>query len=173
MIITINGVTIENNGKWSKAVVNYTTQDGKVETKNLMSFAKNGVYPVLSTAKQGETFEVQLGKNDKGYWEFTSATKTTGQGAQAPAGKATSPAGSPAPRSNFETPEERAARQVFIIRQSSLSTATSILSVGAKSVSPKQVIDTAKELEAYVFGKETVDHNIASIPSDEFFPEVQ
>ena len=51
------------------------------------------------------------------------------------------------------SPEERAARQVYIIRQSSLSNATAILSVGAKSLKVSDVIATAKELEDFVFGK--------------------
>ena len=52
--------------------------------------------------------------------------------------------------SNYETKEERAARQVYIIRQSSLSTAVELLGQG-KSVA--DVIATAKQFEAYVFSK--------------------
>ena len=51
--------------------------------------------------------------------------------------------------SNYETKEERAARQVYIIRQSSLATAVDLLGQGA---STDTVIETAKVFEAYVLG---------------------
>ena len=55
--------------------------------------------------------------------------------------------------SNYETKEERAARQVLIVKQSSLSTAVSALAVGAKSTpSAADVIAYAKQLEQYVMG---------------------
>ena len=53
--------------------------------------------------------------------------------------------------SNYETAEERARRQVYIIRQSSLGTAVELLGSGA---SVADVINTAKQFEAYVFSKE-------------------
>ena len=53
--------------------------------------------------------------------------------------------------SNYETKEERAQRQVYIIRQSSISSAVELLGTGAKTA---DVIATAKEFEAYVFAKE-------------------
>jgi hypothetical protein len=146
MQITINNVDVQNKGKYQLAVVEYNTADGKTEKKNVVSFTNKALYSTLSTAKQGDVFDVKLGKNDKGYWEFQEATKSQG-GIQA-ASKA-----SASPRSTYETPEERAARQVYIIRQSSLSTAAAILTVGAKSVQVDDVIKTAKQLEAYVFGK--------------------
>lgn len=146
MQITINNVDVQNKGKYQLAVVEYNTADGKTEKKNVVSFTNKALYSTLSTAKQGDVFDVKLGKNDKGYWEFQEATKSQG-GIQA-TGKA-----SASPKSTYETPEERAARQVYIIRQSSLSTAAAILTVGAKSVQVDDVIKTAKLLEAYVFGK--------------------
>jgi hypothetical protein len=154
MIVTISNVEIQSKGKFSIAVVNYTTSEGKAEKKNVASYEP--LYPTLSKAGQGENFDVQFGKNDRGYWEFKSATKVEG-GAAAPRATPTSGGSSPtpAPRSNFETPEERAARQVYIVRQSSLSNATAILSVGAKSVEVKDVLAVAKQLEDFVFGKAT------------------
>jgi hypothetical protein len=56
------------------------------------------------------------------------------------------------PVSNYETKEERAARQVMIVRQSSLSNAVSTLSVGAKHLTPSEVVAVAKEYERYVLG---------------------
>lgn len=64
----------------------------------------------------------------------------------------------PTRSSTFETPEERAKKQVYIVRQSSISNAISLLTTGAK-VPPatSAVIALAKELEAYVFDSGAVD----------------
>jgi hypothetical protein len=86
-------------------------------------------------------------------------------------------AGKPAaasPRSTYETPEERAQRQILIVRQSSLSSAVALLTTGAKTApSAQAVVDVAKEFEAYVFGvtSSTTDMSIESMQSNEF-PEV-
>jgi cell division septum initiation protein DivIVA len=160
MQITINNVDVQNKGKYQLAVVEYNTADGKTEKKNVVSFTNKALYSTLSTAKQGDVFDVKLGKNDKGYWEFQEATKS--QGGQASSfSKA-----SASPKSTYETPEERAARQVYIIRQSSLSTAAAILTVGAKSVQVDDVIKTAKQLEAYVFGKDQAQSEFVDMPED-------
>jgi len=150
MLITVNGVIIDDRGSFQIAKINFTG-DGKTSTRNVVS-SKKFVYPILSKAQAGETFEVTEAKNDKGYDEFVSAKKADGSQAVAASSSGNKTA-SPTPRSTYETPEERAARQVYIIRQSSLSNATAILSVGAKSLKVSDVIATAKELEDFVFGK--------------------
>ena len=146
MQITISNVDVQNKGKYQLAVVEYLNQEGKQEKKNVVSFANKALYATLSTAKQGEVFDVQFAKNDKGYWEFTEANKTQG-------GVSQTKSASPTPRSTYETPEERAARQVYIVRQSSISAAINILAVGAKSLEVDKVLSVAKQLESFVFGK--------------------
>jgi hypothetical protein len=56
------------------------------------------------------------------------------------------------PKSTYETPEERAKKQIYIVRQSSIGSAIDMLSVGSKSP-PKvdEVIAVAKQFEEYVF----------------------
>ena len=136
------------------------TFQGKVESKKLMSFgAAASTFKVLSQAQAGNVFEVTTVKNDKGYIDWTAAAQTTGE--VAPAAAATTGYASkatPAPKSNYETPEERAQRQILIVRQSSVSSACSVLGIGSKTP-PKaaDVIAYAKELEAYVFGVEPVE----------------
>ena len=147
MQITINNVDIERNAKYSKAVIEYNTSEGKSEKKNVMSFTNKELYATLSAAKQGEVYDVQLGKNDKGYWEFTSATKATSTAGAKPT------AATASPKSTYETPEERAIRQLYIIRQSNINAAISLLSVGSKGLKVNEVLEVAKTLENYVFGK--------------------
>lgn len=171
MQITINNVDIQDKGKYKIAVIDYLNQEGRNEKKNVVSFGNKALYATLSAASKGDVFDVKLNKNDKGYWEFTEATKSQGGGASSQGSKAGATA---SPRSTYETPEERAARQVYIIRQSSLSTAVNILSVGAKSLKVDDVLATARVLENFVFGKDEVQEpgvaSLASLTDD--YPEI-
>ena len=165
MNITILSVDVKTvptaKGSYQTAEVAYknNTFQGKVEGKKVMSFgATKDAFGVLATASSGDTFKVTIVKNDKGYNDWVALTKA-GVGAPAPANAA--PAGkaaSPAPKSTYETPEERAQRQVLIVRQSSLSSAAAVLTAGAKTPpAGDAVIALAKTFEAYVFGVEVKD----------------
>lgn len=124
--------------------------------------ATKPAHDVLILAQSGETFEVEVKKNDNGYNDWISAVKSNGAASSAPvnsrpAGGQSQTAATPAPRSNYETPEERAKKQVYIVRQSSISAAISTLAIGAKSKpDPKEVIEVAKQYESYVFETEEV-----------------
>ncbi len=118
-----------------------------------MSFgASKDVYKVVSEAQSGDVFDVKsekiAGQDGKEYWNWTGI-QTAGKnipGQSQASGKA-----SPAPRSNFETPEERAQRQVYIIRQSSLSVAQELLSnTKGKGYAASDVIDLAEEFTDFV-----------------------
>jgi hypothetical protein len=128
------------------------TYQGKTESKKIMSFGANAsAFKALSDASAGSQWEVTVVKNAQGYNDWTSVVASQGGAAApsaAPAGKA--PA-SPV-KSSYETPEERAQRQVLIVKQSSLSAAVATLSVGAKAVKPDDVIDLAQRYTDWVFG---------------------
>jgi hypothetical protein len=184
MNITLLSVDIKTvptaKGSYQTADVAYKNNSfqGKVEGKKVMSFgATKNAFTSLSTATPGQTYEVEIVKNDKGYNDWINLAPAVA-GAASPvatpaAGKASSPAASP--RSTYETPEERAQRQVMIVRQSSLSTAVASLAVGGKSaLKPIDVVNTAKQFEAYVLGTEEAgadDGSIEAMQSDEF-PDV-
>jgi len=129
---------------------------GKVESKKLMSFGAGAPsFTTLSTAAAGSIFEIAVVKNDKGYNDWTSATASHADvtGASGPNPTIGKPSSTTTPRSTYETPEERAQRQILIVRQSSVSSAVSLLGVGAKApLKVEDVLATAKKLEGYVFG---------------------
>lgn len=130
------------------------TYGGKVEGKKITSYNK-AAFDVLAVAMPGDIYEITTEKKGQ-YVEWTAMVKATaGSPAPAPqafAGRTT--ATNPSPRSNYETPEERAQRQVFIVRQSSIANAVSALSVGAKSaLKAGEVVALAKEFESYVFAQ--------------------
>lgn len=157
------------------------TYGGKTEAKKLMDFEKFGVFPIVANAPPGSVFDIEVVKNDKGFNDWTKATPGTAGApvAQAPASAiagyngSTSNSNAKAPsaptRSTYETPEERAAKQVYIVRQSSVSAAINTLSIGAKSA-PKSadVVALAREYEAYVFDKGAVGETSVDLDTPDF-----
>ncbi len=146
-------------GSFQAAEVAYKniTFQGKIEGKKVVSFgATAGSFKTLTTAQSGEIYEVETTKNNAGYLDWTSLTKaglsTEGQTGAAPAATINKGTASTPVRSTYETPEERAAKQVYIIRQSSLSCAVSTLSVGAKVLKPDDVIALATKYVNFVMG---------------------
>jgi hypothetical protein len=160
MQIEVLSTSVEDKGKYKQLEVAYKGGDGKVSSKKIMSFAAPDVFKILSSSKQGDAFDVTTVKNDKGYWDWT----TVSQGSVGAASGSVKAAGSPAPRSTYETPEERANRQVLIVRQSSVSSAIEFYKLNAKKQpSVGDVVEVAKFFENYVFGKSTTPSSADSI----------
>ena len=145
---------------------------GKLESKKLMPFGTTSdAHKVLAGANQGDVFTVVSEKNQQsGYWDWLKATQappgTTAE--TVVASKAT-----PSPKSTYETPEERAKKQVYIVKQSSLSNAVAVLGVGAKTP-PKteEIFALAQTFTDWVFAQETVKQTaLIDMPND--FEDVQ
>ena len=176
MNITILSTDIKTvptaKGSYQVADIAYknNTFQGKVEGKKVMSFgATANAFKVLAEAVSGDTFNVTVVKNDKGYNDWTALTKGDASTAAAPSTGAAKATTTPT-KTTYETPEERAQRQVLIVRQSSVSSAVAMLCAGAKTPpSLEAVLATAKAFEAYVFGQEET----ASDFSDNEFPDVE
>lgn len=150
---TPNTHAAKNGRSYQSIEVTYKGDNGQTATKKLMSFSNPSVFNHIKGLAKGDQVNVTTTKDDNGYWQWTAiggdATTPVQTQASAPltGGRVTG--------SNYETKEERAARQVYIVRQSSISAAISALTVGAKS-SPTadSVIALAKQFESYVFDKE-------------------
>lgn len=128
------------------------TFQGKVEGKKITSYSKPA-FDVLVEAEPGTTFEVTVEKKN-GFNEWTALTRATPEEGRPAAAQPRGVSGTtPAPKSNYETTEERARRQTLITRQSSLSTAVATLSVGSKSVDPAAVMDLAEKYNDWVHQK--------------------
>lgn len=179
MQIKIQVIAVQNETKqgaknsYQQLEVTYKDLDkNKVGSKKIMSFTKpESVFKTLVTAKGGDVFEVELVKNEQsGYWDWTNATRAIAQDttptSKAPAQTA---GGTTATKGGWETPEERAKKQIYIVRQSSISAAVNALSVGVKAP-PKaeEVIEYARQLEAFVFesdsAKAIAGQDVGSVP---------
>lgn len=119
--------------------------DGKSRSKDIPNFDK-ATYETLKNSHEGDEFDVTLVKNG----EFTNWGGVEKAVASSNSESSTS-GGATRRSSTYETSEERAARQVFIIRQSSLSNAIATLStcVG-EAVDPQEVIVLAEQYTQYV-----------------------
>lgn len=162
------------------AYKNKSFQD-KLEGKKVMSFTNKDVFSVLSGSKFGDVFDVTRVKNDKGYWDWTAIRPAGMGGEQAPSVASSgfaSPtnvarAGTPTPsKSTYETAEERAARQVLIVRQSSLGHAIEY-AVANKIKDEAEILAMAARFSDWVFQKEPAVTSIEEPPKNFFenFPD--
>lgn len=151
---------------------NKSFQD-KVESKKHNQYGDKNVFNTLKGAKNGEVYTISRNKDDNGYWQWVGISEGADSSPSQPAASnnraassapAANSAPTAAPRSNFESQEERAKKQVYIIKQSSLSTAVSALKTDKKAPSAEEVIDYAKQLEAYVFGVDSKVETDAKLP---------
>lgn len=134
-LIHVGGITKE--AKYSYFPLTYS-KDGKEEKpKKIMSFDEKA-FGELKNANPGEEFDVTLKKDDNGYWKWVDVVKVVAGSSPAPAVRS---------GSTYETPDERARRQVLIVRQSSLAQAVAFLGSGAQE---EDVLPLATKFEEWV-----------------------
>lgn len=141
-------------GSYVQLDVAYRRLDtGKVEGKKIMSFTNKDVFDALNGLPGGTQVTVTSEKNEKsGYWDWTAVT--VGGVAQDKPATPKAGGGNPTPKSTYETAEERAARQVLIVRQSSLSAAIATLKVDKSPADPSEVMKIADVYSNWVFQKD-------------------
>lgn len=137
----------------------------KVEGKKIMSFAEKLAFDTLSKAPMGAVFTIGRDKDDKGYWKWNRVAEGASAPAAAPTNGGTMASPTPVNKPQYETADERAARQVMIVRQSSLAQAVALLSAnGGKKNTPQEAISIAKIFENWVMTGD--GGSIADIPED-------
>lgn len=135
---------------------------GKTEGKKVMSFAQKETFNVLSKATPGQSYIIESVKNEStGYWDWVNAELTTGESQPVAANKST---GNTTPKSTYETADERAARQVLIVRQSSLTAAINTLPEKVRD--PETIKKVAQEYVDWVFQKDTPNPNFSDMEED-------
>lgn len=150
------------NGKSYQCVEVAYRKDGKIEGKKIMSFVNPPVFKAVQSLTAGEVVSVTTEKGEpnaagQSYWQWTAIgaadAQQTAPTAQAGGGSAKSTTSS---GGNWETKEERAARQIMIVRQSSISSAVALANAtGDKKSSADSIIRVAQEFESYVLGTDT------------------
>lgn len=171
--VEVNNATSKAGKPYEQLMVAYKNLsfNGKVESKTLMPFGlQKDTFTTLKQAKDADVYDVEVVKNEAGYNDWVQAKKGS---APAPGATTsvvqTSASGSTSTKGGWETPAERAAKQIYIIRQSSLSTAVNALTATAKVV-PKaeEIIELARQFETYIFESDKAQavagKDVGSIP---------
>jgi len=133
---------------YSITSVSYKTTDGKVKGMKVFPFGPQAaVADAFDGAQSGDVYDANFEKNEKGFWQFAPSPSK--------AAKGTTPTASPVAKGNWETSDERAARQVMIVKQSSLSNGVAFLAAKYPKGIPDEfrvgdLIDVARQLEEYV-----------------------
>lgn len=141
--IKLGEVTVENikkgRNQYSVANVNYS-YNGETRSKKILSFANPEVFKLIQEFPTGSELEVEITKNDQGYDQWAKVVKSGDVKPAATGGRVTG--------SNYETSEERAKRQVLIVRQSCLAQSVAYHNGGADE---DEVLKTAQVFADWVF----------------------
>jgi (p)ppGpp synthase/HD superfamily hydrolase len=145
----------------------------KIDTAKINQYSQ--IFALAKTLQPGQSYEVVKEKNAAGFYQWLAVTPTVaGVAATSPAAAYVAKVnGQPAPQTttapqasvnrSFESHEERAAKQVYIVKQSSLSNAISTLAIGSKTTPDKEkVIELAQAYTDFVFGKQA----LVDMPND-------
>lgn len=150
MRIKITNAKIYKEGNYDRLLLGFE-RDGKNQERKLARVGNNiKAYDALKNAEPGQEYDVKLQKNGQ-FWDWvdivaageSNNSETTGSMGNTKAAQTYTS------RSGFETPEERARKQVYIIRQSSLSNAVDLLGPKAKI---EDVFNVAERMVDFVLG---------------------
>lgn len=136
-------------GTYKILTVTYKMGDGKVTAKKLYDFScPKEVWEACYAATKGLVLNIEQEKDKNGYWVWSAVHRQDGP-------MPTKAEAKPVPtKPTYETPEERAQRQVYIVRQSSIGAAVALL--GPKHTA-EEVIAVARQFETYVMGNSIYD----------------
>jgi hypothetical protein len=105
----------------------FYTKDGRAEKpKKIMSF--NEGFDILKDASKDEEFDVDLVKDDNGYWQWKNPRSAAA--GQPSVGTVVASGGSTGKSGAWQTPEERARIQTLIVRQNCMTNAVNAIGAG-------------------------------------------
>lgn len=137
-------VTPVSSGKahYEKLLVHYS-ENGASRKTSLLSFKVPSLTDFLKNTPKGSVIEVELVQSGE-YLNWVGAKLANVAAPQATKSFA-------APKSNYETPDERAYRQVLIVRQSCLAQAVASFGDSVASTDSDIICEIAQEFVDWVF----------------------
>lgn len=146
MKIRVVKTEVTDKGKYKLLKVTFRNlETNKVMSQNCPSFSHPDVFNTLNGVASDSVFDIKVEKEGE-YWNWVQATasEAPAEAVAAPAVTGTSRAGTSTGR-DWETREERALRQILIVRQSSATAAAPF------SKSLEELLANAEKVEAWVF----------------------
>ncbi len=169
VVITValeTDVKKKDGGTYNGWELVYKSTDGEIRSiaKPVTSLQYNApLKKGLSELTQGDEFTLTQEKNKAGFYDVKSIVKGFSETPQAASVPTASSTAKPQAVSNYETREERNARQRLIVRQSSLSVAKDVM-LAAKTNDPNAIKNLAEDFTNWVFEKGMV--GIENMESD-------
>ncbi len=161
--IVVQEVKIEEvrNGrnKYDKAEVVYSF-NGQNRTQKLMSFSNPSVFTQVRNMKQGETYDVEVVKNDAGFNQWAKIVAVSPETAPGVAVSNDKPVTGRTNVSTYETAEERKIKQMYIIKQSSISSAIDFYKhpkFANADFTTGDVLEIAQQFVDFVYGNQEAD----------------
>ena len=158
--------TNNRGGKYNAINLVYK-KDGKVEPKSFPDWSNKEIYEALKALKQGDLKTITTEKVN-GFWKWLKLESfqrkddledvTEGTVTEAVSNSSYKPG--KVIGSNYETKEERAARQILIVRQSCLSTSVALFAAAypkgfdISSMQVDEIRNVASKFEEHVFKKD-------------------
>lgn len=139
---------VKGKNSWSEITITYGSNKG-TQVKKLLSFNGDVYNFFVTDAEVGSYYEVTTVKEGE-FWQWKDVVKKDGPSADSQTAEGVKKGGfaGKTKAGDWETSEERAKKQVYIVRQSSVSNAIAI--VGAGSDLPT-VLKTAQGIYDWVF----------------------
>ena len=132
------------------------TSGGKSLTRKMVSFTAPEVYNTIQAADAGDSFDVTVTKEGE-YSNWTGIKVASAKEAAAATASATEADGK-VRKTTYETPEERAAKQEYIVRQSSITNAIEFYNVRDSSdFDENDVLELAMKFRDFVFATQEAD----------------
>lgn len=158
--IVIQEVKIEEvrNGKnkYDKAEVVYSF-NGQNRTQKLMSFSNPAIFAQVRKMVSGETYDVEVVKNEAGFNSWAKIVAVSGEPAPGVAVSNDKPVTGRTNVSTYETAEERKIKQMYIIKQSSISSAIDYLTYAGAAATVESVLEVAQQFVDFVYGNREAD----------------
>ena len=158
-IIDVSTPTEEKGPKssYKKIQVTYKNQDGKVQGKQIVSFAHPEVFDTLVEAEKGQFYEVKAEKNGN-FWNWVSATLSDGSDVVENGGKAVA-------KPNKWVPDEE--RQRMIVRQNALTNGVAFCTAkGGTALKEENVTKIAEYFYNWVMTKEDPVASVLEMEDD-------
>ena len=164
MKVNIQEVTITNAGSgkksWQVAEVVYTSDRGENKNKKIMSFGNPAVFAVLSKQPRGwHTVETEGAP----YYNWSSIEAANDA---APAAADVVKSGTVS-KSTYETAEERKIKQLYIIRQSSISNAIDYLKLDSGREHDGGILALLNIAQEFVDFVYQTDENLGAVDSED------
>lgn len=134
------------NGKstYDKLTVTFKDQNGKTQAKQVFPFSMaKDQFQALCEMQAGNVYTITQEKGASGYWEWQEVARNDGgmPANDKPTG------GYQAPKRDYETAEERAAKQRQIGRAGSINSAIAVLGTGCDKM---EMFSLAEEIYSFI-----------------------